>query len=151
VSFQDRRTGSLSKLGAQVHLNGLAERTDDRANSHCRSLKMTSRLCSLSAHSPSEQIPGRTARRVRVRRRRRRTLCRVRSPRRRIHSGSCQHAMAVARVRGEGLRWASAGFRREPVVFSGRPFQKTDLANEWLGIGFLESLHLVCGPITRHP
>jgi hypothetical protein len=24
-----------------------------------------------------------------------------------------------------------------------RPFQKTDLAGEWLGIGFLESVHLV--------
>jgi hypothetical protein len=26
--------------------------------------------------------------------------------------------MALARVRGEGLRWPSAGFRRELVVFS---------------------------------
>jgi hypothetical protein len=50
-------------------------------------------------------------------------LCRVHSPRRRIHSGTCQHAMALARVRGEGLRWPSAGFRREPVVFFVRPFQ----------------------------
>jgi hypothetical protein len=42
----------------------------------------------------------------------------LRSPGRRIHSGTCQHAMALARVRGEGLRWPSAGFRREPVDFS---------------------------------
>ncbi len=33
-----------------------------------------------------------------------------------------QHAMALARVRGEGLRWPSAGFRRERLVFSGGPF-----------------------------
>jgi len=57
-----------------------------------------------------------------------------------FHSGSCQHAMALARVRGEGLRWPSVGFRREPVVFSCRPFQKTGLAGEWLGIGLLENL-----------
>jgi hypothetical protein len=68
-----------------------------------------------------------------VRRRCRRTLCRVRRPRLRIHSGACQHAMALARVRGERLRWPSAGFRREPVVFFCRPFQKTDLGGEWLG------------------
>ena len=30
--------------------------------------------------------------------------------------------MAQAGVRGEGLRWPSAGFRREPVVFFPRPF-----------------------------
>jgi hypothetical protein len=42
---------------------------------------------------------------------------RVRRTRRRIHSGTWQHAMAHAGVRGEGLRWPSAGFRREPVVF----------------------------------
>src|SRR5712664_1406820 len=30
--------------------------------------------------------------------------------------------MAQAGVRGEGLRWPSAGFRREPVVFFRRPF-----------------------------
>jgi hypothetical protein len=35
--------------------------------------------------------------------------------RRRICSGTWQHAMALSRVRGEGLRWPSAGFRREPV------------------------------------
>jgi len=70
-----------------------------------------------AAHSQSGQIPGRTARRVPVRRRCRRTLCRVRSPRRRIHSGTWQHAMAQAGVRSEGLRWPSAGFRREPVAF----------------------------------
>ena len=75
--------------------------------------------CAEPPNSQSEQIPGRTARRVPVRRRCRRTLCRVRSPRRRIHSGTCQHAMALARVRGEGLRWPSAGFRREPVVHLG--------------------------------
>ena len=47
------------------------------------------------------------------------TLCRVRSPRRGIHSGTCQHAMALARVRSEGLRWPPAGFRREPLIFFG--------------------------------
>lgn len=52
------------------------------------------------------------------------------------NSGTCQHAMALARVRGEGLRWPSAGFRREPADFSGGPVRKTDLAGEWLGIGF---------------
>src|SRR6266700_5564928 len=50
-----------------------------------------------------------------VRRRCRRTLCRVRRPRRGIHSGTWQHAMAHAGVRGEGLRRPSAGFRREPA------------------------------------
>src|SRR5260370_42256224 len=48
----------------------------------------------------------------------RRTLCRVRRPRRGIHSGTWRHALAQAGVRGEGLRWPSAGFRREPVSFS---------------------------------
>src|SRR6266566_1153785 len=42
-------------------------------------------------------------------------FCRVRRPRRGIHSGTWQHALAQAGVRGEGLRRPSAGFRREPV------------------------------------
>ncbi len=37
-------------------------------------------------------------------------------PRRGIHSETWQHAMAQARVRGEGLRRPSAGFRCEPVI-----------------------------------
>jgi hypothetical protein len=32
--------------------------------------------------------------------------------------------VARARVRGEGLRWPSAGFRSEPVVFSGGPSRR---------------------------
>jgi hypothetical protein len=59
--------------------------------------------------------------------------------------------MALARVSGEGLRWPSVGFRRESIVFSYRPFQKTDLAGEWLGIGPQESLHLVFRPDDAHP
>ena len=33
------------------------------------------------------------------------------------HSRTWQHALALPRVRGEGLRWPSAGLRREPVIF----------------------------------
>ncbi len=56
-------------------------------------------------------------------------ICRVRRPRRRIHSGTWQYALAVPRVRGEGLRWPSASFRREPVVFFRRPFAFPDVCH----------------------
>src|SRR5258707_4469329 len=51
-----------------------------------------------------------------LRGRRRRTLCRVRRPRRGIHSATWQHALALPRVRGKGLRRPPASLRREPVV-----------------------------------
>src|SRR5258708_21691930 len=41
----------------------------------------------------------------------------LQEPRRGIHSRTWQHALALPRVRGQGLRWASAGFRREPAAF----------------------------------
>src|SRR5713101_6044934 len=63
-----------------------------------------------------------------VRCRCRRTLCRLRRPRRGIHSGTRQHALAQAGVRGEGLRWPSAGFRREPVDAGLQPGSSFSLA-----------------------
>jgi hypothetical protein len=48
---------------------------------------------------------------------------------------TCQPAMALARVRGEGLRWPYAGFRRKLVVFSLVPSRSPPLQVS----GFLES------------
>jgi catechol 2,3-dioxygenase-like lactoylglutathione lyase family enzyme len=42
-------------------------------------------------------------------------LCRVCSQRRRVHSGTWQHALALARVCREGLRRPSAGLRLELI------------------------------------
>src|SRR5260370_23956655 len=41
----------------------------------------------------------------------------LQEPRRGIHSRTWQHALALPRARGEGLRRPSAGFRREPIAF----------------------------------
>lgn len=41
-----------------------------------------------------------------------------------FNSATWQHALALPRVRGEGLRCPSAGFRREPGVFFRRSHQK---------------------------
>src|SRR5438477_1924897 len=55
--------------------------------------------------------------------------------RRRIHSGTGQHAVALTRVRREGLRWPSAGFRREPVGIFGVPSRiPTWQLSGWNGI-----------------
>ena len=48
-----------------------------------------------------------------------------------VHSGTCQHAMALARVCGEGLRRPSAGLRREPVVGFLGLVQKIDCADQF--------------------
>lgn len=55
----------------------------------------------------------------------RRALRRVCSPRRGIHSGTRQHALAPARVCRKRLRLPSARLRRDPIVHLGCPEERT--------------------------
>ena len=68
-----------------------------------------------------------------VRGRCRRTLWGVRRPRRRVRSRTWQHALALPGVRGEGLRWPSAGFRREPIAFFQGKIRKRRVFPEFPG------------------
>ena len=72
------------------------------------------------SHGQSGQVCGRTAGRVPLCRRCGCASRRVRSQGRGVCSGTCQHAMALARVCSQGLRRPSAGFRLELVVPSPR-------------------------------
>jgi hypothetical protein len=66
-----------------------------------------------------------------------RASCRVRIPGRGVRSGTCQHAMALARVCGQGLRRPSAGLRFQLIAaFCSLPFRTLRTVIECL----LESL-----------
>src|SRR6267154_1477451 len=67
-----------------------------------------------------------------------------------IHSGTWQHALAQAGVRGEGLRWPSAGFRREPVVFF-QGFVEAGLSPALSSAAFFEHRCWAMWPKARHP
>ena len=66
--------------------------------------------CAEPPWGQSAQVRGRTGGRIPLGRGGRRASCRVRSQGRGIYTGTWQHTMGLARVRGEGLRRPSADF-----------------------------------------